>query len=332
MDFRLSSDQLELAKSAKDFLSKQCSGDAVRRAFESEDGCDKDLYSKIAELGWIGVAVPEEHSGAGLGLVELAVVAEQLGYFNAPVPFFSNACLAVPLLIAAGAHDEAQPVIEGKKNVAVVIDPEFVLDGHLAQAFIVTTDDELYLVDGKDAKVAVHLSLDGTRRAAKVEVAAGAGKSLGSSSVLQRVLDAATVMLSAEMVGGMQWALDTTLEYARVRTQFGRPIGSFQVVKHRLADMLLKTESARSAAYYAAWANQASADDAGYATSVCKAYVSDAAPWVAGECVQLHGGIGFTWEHDAHMYFKRSVTNADLLGDAAFHRERALMLSLSPSR
>jgi alkylation response protein AidB-like acyl-CoA dehydrogenase len=126
----------------------------------------------------------------------------------------------------------------------------------------------------------------------------------------------------------MQWVLDTTNEYVKQRKQFGRAVGSFQAVKHRLADVLIKVESSRSAAYYSAWANEEGAPDAALSASTAKAYVSDAYQWVARQGVQLHGGIGFTWEHPAHLYLKRAAMNAVLLGDSTFHRERALMLAI----
>src|SRR6185369_6078121 len=139
---------------------------------------------------------------------------------------------------------------------------------------------------------------------------------------LVQATQVATVALCAEMVGGMQWILDTTVEYAKTRQQFGRPIGSFQAVQHQCADMLLMTESARSATYYAAWAVTEGAPNAGTAVSIAKAYCSDAFREVGNRGVQVHGGIGFTWEHDLQLYYKRSKTSETMFGDATFHRER----------
>lgn len=324
MDFRLNEDQIQLQKAAADFLSKESSKEVVFKAFEGENGDAPEFYKKIADLGWLALAVPEDNGGLGMGVVEQAVLQEQLGYHAAPGAYFSNACLSIPALLALGAEAELPPLLDGSKKVAFVLDPEFVVDGQLADAYLVTINDKVRLVEAADAKVTPQETIDGTRRTAKVEVAEGAGKELGESNLLGPVIDAATALLCAEMVGSMQRSLDMVLDYAKVRTQFGRPLGSFQVIKHRLADMLLKTEASRSAAYYAAWASQAKADDAALSASVAKAYVSDAAPWVTGQGIQLHGGIGFTWEHEAHLFFKRSTINAAILGDAAFHRERAL--------
>lgn len=324
MDFRLNEDQIQLQKAAADFLSKESTKEVVFTAFESENGDAPDFYKKMAELGWLALAIPEDKGGLGMGVVEQAILLEQLGYYSAPGAYFSNACLSIPALLALGAEDELPPIMDGSKKVAFVLDPLFVLDGQLADAFLVATSDSVRLVDASDAKVAPQRTIDGTRRSASVEVTEGSGRELGDSSTLEPIVDAATALLCSEMVGSMQRSLDMVLDYAKVRTQFGRPLGSFQVIKHRLADMLLKTEASRSAAYYAAWASQAKAADAALSASVAKAYVSDAALWVTGQGIQLHGGIGFTWEHEAHLFFKRTTINSALLGDAAFHRERAL--------
>lgn len=332
MDFRLSEDQVSLQKAARDFLSKECTKDIGRLAFEGPDGDSPELYKKMADLGWLALSVPEELGGLGMGVVEQAVLVEQLGYYLAPGAYFSTACLAIPALVALGASDLLPPLLDGSMRATIVTDHNFVLDGQLADAFIDLTGDKAAWLERADAEVTPHKTADGSRRTATVKVREGAGLELGPTHGLHRIIDAATALLSAESVGGMQRVLDMTLDYVKVRTQFGRAIGSFQVVKHRLADALIKVESARSAAYYAAWATGVGAEDAAFSASVAKAYTSDAYIWVAGEGIQLHGGIGFTWEHDAHLWFKRAVMNAALLGDSEFHEERALSLSTGGRR
>lgn len=326
MDFRLNDDQISLQAAARDFLSKECASEVVREALESPNGDAPDLYKKMAELGWPALAVPEEHGGLGLGAVEQAVLLEQLGYVHAPGGFFSTTGLAIPALLATGAHDLLPPLLEGGERATVAIDPDFVIDGQLADGFVMIEGEKVLWVTRQEAKVTPHETIDGTRRTASVSVPKGAGRQIGEASALEPVIDTATALVCAESVGGMQKVLDSTVEYVKARTQFGRVIGSFQVVKHRLADMLIRVEAARSAAYYSAWANGAGAEDAALAASVAKAYVSDAHLWVAGEGIQLHGGIGYTWEHDSHIWFKRATMNAALLGDAEFHRDRALWL------
>ena len=326
MDFRLNSDQQALQSAARDFLRKECTSTVVRAAFEGPDGDSPELYKKMAELGWLGITVPESLGGLGMSVIEQAVVCEQLGYVNAPSPYFTNACVAIPLLAALGAEDLLEPALEGSLRVALIgHEPEFVRDGQLADGFIVLGAERAVWYDRSECEVTPQPSIDGTRRFARVDVT-GAGRDLGPASTVESVQEHATAALCAEMVGGMQWALDTTVQYVKDREAFGRPIGVFQAVQHKCADMLVQTESSRSAAYYAAYALANELPDALFAVSVAKAYCSDAAHAVTGECIQLHGGIGFTWEHDAHLYFKRAATNRVILGDAAYHRERALEL------
>jgi len=164
-------------------------------------------------------------------------------------------------------------------------------------------------------------SMDETRKLYRVTFDDVRGQAVHNTDIV-RALNIATVALCAEMVGGMQWVLDTTVEYAKTRQQFGRPIGSFQAVQHQCADMVLLTESARSATYYAAWALTENDPSAPLATSVAKAYCSDAFREVGNRGIQVHGGIGFTWEHDLHLYYRRAKSSETLFGDATFHRER----------
>jgi alkylation response protein AidB-like acyl-CoA dehydrogenase len=326
MDFRLNADQQTLQSAARDFLRKEVPSTVVRAAFEGTDGDAPELYKKMAELGWLGITVPDAQGGLGMSIIEQAVVSEQLGYVNAPSPYFTNACVAIPLLAALGAEDLLEQALEGSLRVAIIgHEPDMVRDGQIADGFIVLGPDRALWYSRSEAEVVGQPSIDGTRRFARV-VVSGAGRDLGASSTIEDVQETATAALCAEMVGGMQWALDTTVQYVKDREAFGRPIGVFQAVQHKCADMLVQTESSRSAAYYAAYALANDLPDALFAVSVAKAYCSDAAHAVTGECIQLHGGIGFTWEHDAHLYFKRAATNRVILGDAAYHRERALEL------
>ncbi len=333
MDFRLNEDQQALQAAARDFLKKEVTSTVVRSAFDSPDGDSPELYKKMAELGWIGLAVPEEFGGVGYGIIEQAVVCEQLGYFNAPGPYFATACMTVPVLLALGATDLLPPLLDGSVRAAAGMTVEKVVDAQLADAFLLVQDGKATWYERDEFEATQIPSLDGTRRIASVKLT-GKGRDLGSSEAIDMSFepgpatawDAVIALLCAEMVGGMQWALDTTVQYVKDREAFGRPIGVFQAVQHKAADMLVHTETSRSAAYYAAYAAANGLPDGRFAASVAKAYCSDAAHAVTGECIQLHGGIGFTWEHDAHLYFKRAVTNRVVAGNAAVHRERALEL------
>ncbi|HKF74830.1 MAG TPA: acyl-CoA dehydrogenase family protein [Candidatus Dormibacteraeota bacterium] len=217
-------------------------------------------------------------------------------------------------------------VLDGHKS--------FVVDGHTADVVLVAARTPAGLavlaVEGGAAgleRVPVP-TLDQTRKLARLELSGTparlVGEAGGAETWLRRALDLAAVALAAEQVGSAQRCLDMTVAYAKVRQQFGRPIGSFQAIKHRCADMLLRVESARAAAYYAAWAAAEDADELPAVASLARAYCSDACSWVAGETIQVHGGIGFTWEHDAHLYFKRAKASELLLGDPAHHRELML--------
>jgi alkylation response protein AidB-like acyl-CoA dehydrogenase len=331
VDFRLNQDQQALQSAAREFLTKEVPSTVVRTAFEGPDGDAPELHKKMAELGWLGITVPEEAGGLGMTAIEQAVVCEQLGYVNAPGPYFATVCLAIPALVALGAHDLLSALMDGSRRATVAWDPDSVVDAQIAEGMVVVEEDRASWFERDALDVVPHPTVDGTRRTASVRTT-GKGRALGPATELRfadgpaGAIDAMAVYLCAEMLGCMQWALDTTVQYVKDRQAFGRPIGVFQAVQHRCADMLVKTESSRSAVYYAAYALANGLPDAAYAASVAKAYCSDAVHFVTGECIQLHGGIGFTWEHDAHLYFKRATTNRVLLGDAAYHYERALRL------
>ena len=256
--------------------------------------------------------------------------------------------------LASGARTATLAMVEPNQrwrasDVAATLTPDgdgfrldgtkrYVVDGHTADLIVVVArapgtvgDDGLSLVAVEGCRVQCELqnSLDATRKLATVKLeavevdrAAVLGTPGEAAAPLRRTLDLAAIALAAEQVGGADQCLDMAVEYAKIRQQFGKPIGSFQAIKHKCADMLLLVESARSAAYYAAWAADHAPDELPSAASMAKAYCSDAYFHCAGENIQIHGGIGFTWEHDAHLYFKRARASATFLGDAADHRER----------
>ncbi len=237
---------------------------------------------------------------------------------------------------ASGITMEAVPASDGAGGYTLSGTKMFVLDGHSAGLVVVaarrpgsegTDGISFFAVDGgAEGLTRTPLpTMDQTRKQAKLEFAGVPAKLLGEEATgwaaLSKTLDQAAVCLCAEMVGGAQRVLDMSVEYAKVRIQFGRPIGSFQAIKHKCADMLLEVESAKSAAYYAGWAAAEDNDELPVVASLAKAYCSDAYFHAAAENIQIHGGIGFTWEHDAHLYFKRAKSSEILLGDATYHRE-----------
>jgi alkylation response protein AidB-like acyl-CoA dehydrogenase len=368
MEFDLSKPQKLLKETARNFLARECGAQHVRALMETDAAHDDKLWQAIADQGWTGLSIPEEDGGLGLGLVEMAVVAEEMGRACLPGPFIST-LMASALIERAGSQGQRakylEAIAEGKLKATVAFLEEsaswdvdalkleakreggsfsltgrklFVADAGVADLLICVARDggggeSLSLLPVERGSQGVHLkpmpSMDGTRKLYEVSfegVTVSEADALGADGdargALHGALEVATAVLCAEMVGGMQWVLDATVEYAKTRQQFGRAIGSFQAVQHQCADMLLMTESARSAAYYAAWALTESDPQASLAVSIAKAYCSDAYREVANRGVQVHGGIGFTWEHDLQLYYKRSKSSETLFGDATFHRER----------
>lgn len=327
MDFDLSKPQKLLKDSARQFLSRECKPERVRELMATDTAHDPALWQAMADQGWMGLLE--------LGVVELAVVAEEMGRACLPGPFLSN-LFATALVLESGEKRYVEPLASGEMKATVaVLDATanwnlqarrardrrlFVGDAAVADVIFWIADDATVIpIDRADAVIRPMPSMDETRKLYEVAIS---NSSAPLKLPVQNAIDIATVVLCAEMVGGMQWILETTVNYAKTRQQFGRPIGSFQAVQHQCADMVLMTESARSAAYYAAWALTTKDPSAHVAVSVAKAYCSDAYREVASRGVQVHGGIGFTWEHDLQLYYKRAKSSETLFGDASFHRER----------
>jgi alkylation response protein AidB-like acyl-CoA dehydrogenase len=204
----------------------------------------------------------------------------------------------------------------------------FVPDAAVADFIIVIARNGVFVVDPKahGIKISPMVAMDLTRKLYSIEFSNAPAEEIGAISDLPRALDIATASLAAELVGGMQRTLDLTVEYAKTRKQFGKPIGMFQAVQHQCADMYLETESARSAVYYAGWALEENSPDAAKAVSIAKMYASDAARTVGNRGIQIHGGMGFTWENDIHLYYRRAKASETAFGDATFHRERIASL------
>jgi len=360
MDFALSDDQRAIQEAARDFLTDAANPDVIRAAVESGSGFDEALWQKLAvEMGFAGLMVPEEFGGLGLGAVEMALVLEETGRVLAPVPFFETAVLAVQAIMAAGSEAQKAAllprIVEGTRaSFAGTAQRPTLADGrltgtadfatfaHVAELIVVATaDDSLVVLEADTPGFAIEAlpSLDRTRRFARLTFDCAVtpdmilGEPGGARDATKRVLTIAGGLLAAEQSGGMQFSLDATVEYSKQRVQFGRLIGSFQAYKHMLADMMLLVEASRSAAYYAAAAIDEDGDELAEACHVARSYVSDAFRSVTGDAIQLHGGIGFTWEHHAHLYFKRARATTSWLGTPEAHREAlaALLLDEVPA-
>jgi alkylation response protein AidB-like acyl-CoA dehydrogenase len=365
MRFAFDPEQEELRRTVRTLLERRSGSSDVREAMANESGYDHELWALMAEqIGAHSLAIPEEFGGAGFTLLETHIVVEELGAALTPSPFLGSAVLAAQAILATNDGLAAQrllPGIASGETIAALAWAEqdglwstdttatkarndngawtltgakhHVLDAAAADVFIVVADTgediALFEVDAQEATLTPRASVDPTRRHAIVAFQDAPAKRLGTDGhgrrALRRTLDLACVALSADQVGGAQRALDLTVEYAKTRIQFGRPIGSFQAVKHRLADLYTLVESARSASYAAAAAAAAASENELALTTAAaraKAYCSEAYATAAGEAIQLHGGIGITWEHDIHLYFKRAHSSAQLFGSPAEHRRR----------
>ena len=295
----------------------------MRKAAEG-GGEDGTLWAELCELGWPGIAVGEAHGGSGLGMVELAVIAEELGFALAPVPFLGTA-LAATVVEAAGSADQQERWLGGLAAgtqpgaVATVGEGrDAIAPGATPEALVVTIGGGGAQLHEPGSVVGAAAAIDPTR--AYGRVTAAEGEALEGD--VGAALDRAAIVVAAELVGVCQRALDMTVQYVKDRKQFDVPVGSFQAVQHAAAQMLRDTEGARAAVYYAAWAADAQPEDLPTAAAMAKASASDAGRAVTAAAIQLHGGIGFTWEADVHWLFKRAQLDSALLGGASTHRAR----------
>lgn len=365
-EYRFTAEQAQLRDAVRKFSAEHFAEEKVRELMESDPPFDPKVWARLgSELGVLGLSVPEADGGVGGTLVDQAVAIEELGARLACGPLFGTVYLAIPALVAApsgGVRDELLgDFVEGRRTAAVavadragVFDPDAVtvkadgdalsgtvtqvVDGSIADVLLVAARDSagiaLYAVDtSADGVQRTPLdTLDLTRSEANVTFSGASATRIAGGDEAARVLDHAlqvgAALLAVEQVGAAQHLLDLSVEYAKSRLQFGRPIGSFQAVKHRLADLLVDIEHARSTAYHAIWALADGSDDPALATSIAQAVCSAALSHVATDTIQVHGGIGFTWEHQAHLYYKRAATDAVLLGSAERHRDRVAAMVL----
>jgi alkylation response protein AidB-like acyl-CoA dehydrogenase len=355
-------EQEELRDSARRFLAEKSSSAVVRELMATDVGFDQATWKQMAELGWLGIAIPERYGGLGYGFVELFVLLEEMGRRLLPAPFLSSIVFGATVIGEAGTEEQkteflpqisdgslrvalaltepsaplggpASAVRASRSGTEAVLDgtKSHVVDGHSADLLIVSASNGnetgLFLVDrDQDGVTAEPMeTMDATRKQAEVRFDSARARGLGTASAAQqalsRTLDRAAIAIAGESVGGARECLEMTIEYAKSRVQFDRPIGSFQALQHRLSDVFMEVEMARSAAYYAAWAAAEDSDEVPVVAPLAKAYCTETYFHAAAETIQVHGGIGFTWEHDAHLYFKRAKTLELLLGDVSYQRE-----------
>jgi alkylation response protein AidB-like acyl-CoA dehydrogenase len=364
VDFALNEDQLALQSAVRDLISAHAGSDLVRSVFEDPDG-DGDppgLWARLSDQGWPAVLVPLDHDGLGMTLLDAAVITRALGAGVVPGPFATSAIGGEAVRLAgSGAQKDAwlPGLGEGRLRFAAALlrpgaaysapgdgvdakddrltgEVQQVEYAHLADRLVVAAtagdDVQLYLVDPGAVGVTITRTpvLDGTTRTSTVALSDAPAELLPGSSaaVVAALVERATVLAANDLVGIARTSLETTVDYLKTREQFGRVIGSFQALKHSLADLLVSLTMAEHACYYAAHALDEGLPDASVAVSVAKAKASDTAHLATAKLIQYHGGIGYTWEHDAHFYFKRARRLEQTYGDAAQHRERIASLVL----
>jgi alkylation response protein AidB-like acyl-CoA dehydrogenase len=332
MEFDFNDEQREIQSTAREFLAARFKPEKVRELAESDSPYDDAIWSEMCDLGWPGIAVAEEYGGLGLGAVELVILLEQMGYALAPAPLIANA-FAGALISQAGSDEQKQRWLPGiasgeaRGAAAFTPDDEPLVGAAGGAAVLVLNElgsgEGGRIVGAGEAELERVPLIDTTR--AYFRVRAAGGDPLPGD--VAPAVDAGTVALAAESVGVAQRALDMAVAYAKEREQFGRPIGAYQAVSHRLADMLWDVEEARSLTYYAAWCADAQPDSLPLAASMAKARAADAANAVTHSAIQTLGGIGFTWEHDIHFFLKRARVSSQLLGTAGQHRSRVAALA-----
>jgi len=356
MDFTFSPDQEALRDSVRAFLAAEAPMDFVRRMAEHDDaGITPEVWRKIVDLGWTGLLVPESAGGLGLGIVDAVVVQEEMGRALFPGPFFSSAILATLAARALGLDDQLAELAEGTERGTVAFDEAgygdpiervhvraagrgtrykldgvkpMVPDGNTANWALVPARTregiQTFLVDDCDATPVK--SLDVTRKFARYELnetrATLVGPPGDHADIWRRVMDDAGILISAELIGVSEAANQLALDYAQAREVFGKPLSKFQVTRHKAVDMLREIELARVGVHYAAWASEVEHVDREIAAAQAKAYSAHAANYVTAECIQIHGGVGYTWECDAHLFLRRAKVNDLLLGYQGWQRQR----------
>src|ERR1017187_6425356 len=304
MNFGFSEEQEELRKMVRRFLEEKSPESEVRRLMATPEGYDPAVWAQMAnELALQGLGIPEEFGGQGFGPVELYVVFEEMGAALLCSPYFSTVALAANALLFVGSDEDKAAFLPGIASGETI-------------ATLAVTDDAGQWDFTKTSTTATRSGDNFVLNGVRSYVTDGSTATLLLTPALT---DKGLSLFAVD--GGAQRVLNASVEYAKNRVQFGRPIGSFQAIKHKCADMLLDVESAKSAAYYAAWAAQERNDELPIAASLAKSFCSEAYFHCAAENIQIHGGIGFTWEHHAHLYFKRAKSSELFLGDPAYHRE-----------
>ena len=349
-------DQNQFREVVDRFLQEKSKPTATRKLIETESGYDQEVWQQMSgEVGLVGTHIPEAYGGFGFGPIELGITQEEMGRHLYTGPFFASAVMASYALLHMGDEDarlEYLPEIAAGTTIATfALDslngPEhvghniaesggalsgtapLVVDGQIASLLIVAAGTGLFAVQASDCSISPVIGLDPTRKLSRIDFNNTPARKIGNTTNLNTTWDHLCVALAHEMVGGAQQLLDTTIEYTKMRYQFGRPIGSFQGLKHRIADLLMEVEWAKAATHHAARClAQAEEEREGeaYLPSMVKAMASDTYIKAAKEAIQMRGGIGFTWEEDTQLWYKRAKSSEVFLGTASYHRERMMSI------
>ena len=366
MNFEFSEEQNLLREQAQGFLADNCPMSKVRAVLDGDASFDAELWQKVAEMGWTATVIPEEFGGLGLSHLELVVIAEELGRVVAPLPFSSSVYLATEALILAGSIEQKEKWLpklavgevigtfafaEGMGRIssaslattadggALTGTKVAVADGDIAQIAVVVAKADggdgaaLYLLelDQDGVEISPQRTLDFSRSHARIAMSGAKAEPLGASGegwgLTQKVLDHAAVLFAWEQVGGAQAALEMAKEYAMGRYAFGRPIASYQAIKHKLAEMYVKNTLARSNAYFGAWALNTGAAELPLAAATARVGSTQAYYYASKENIQTHGGMGFTWEFDCQFYYRRSKVLSVVIGSESIWHEKLIEAS-----
>ena len=359
MNFEFSAEQQQVKEEARRVLGDLSSPAAVRKVLESGTGLDRSLWTTFGELGFLGAAIPEDYGGTGAGYLELCAISEEIGRANAALPFSSSICIAAELILAHGSAEQKHrwlPRLAGGASIACLalaeqpgqataesIQCRFeggsltgsklpVLDGGVANLGIVVARGaqgvSLYLVelDAPGVTRTTVTTIDPSRDQARIEFEAARAELLVADGwpALTKSLDRAAVLTAFEQLGGAERALEMARDFALERYAFGRPIGSFQAIKHKLVDMYVSVALARSNCYYGAWALSQDAEDLPEAAAAARVGATQASQLCVKENIQVHGGMGFTWEFDCHLYYRRAHLLAISLGGLTYWQDRLI--------
>lgn len=361
MDFTFSSEQEDFRQAVRSTLAAEAPSAYVRQMIEDPVGVTPGLWGTMAELGWLGVLVPESAGGLGLGLVDLVVLQEELGKLPFPGPFVSSAVAATLAAVRLGVDELLGDLASGARRGTVAVEERgqgdplagvratakpdgdtavlsgvkpAVLDGASADWALVVADDGdglgTYLLESPGGEAVP--GLDVTRKLARLALDGRNARRVGPpgdhTTIWRRILDDVDVALAAELVGTSERALELAVEYAKVRVQFDRPIATFQAIKHKAAEMLHHLELSRVGTHYAAWASDTDNPERERAAAMCKGYAGEAAVAVTAESIQIHGGVGFTWDVDCHLLYRRAKQDDLLFGNQGYQRQRLAGLLL----